>query len=248
MLQFTLLPRLAAVLALAAMVGCNATGRSSSLKTVEVSPMGPSAPTVKINADLLPARSARVCLRAGEVMEEKGLPAEAIAQYEKARQFDPKLPGVSRRLAVLYDRQGDYVRASAEYKLALESGPNHPELLNDMGYYCYERGEWKEAERWLRKAVAVDPKSRRAWVNLGMTLAQSGQAEASLEAFSHALTPAESRMNLGLLQAQNCRRSEASATLRKSIELEPDAALTRAVLEVVEKPGPATPAPKALVK
>ena len=70
----------------------------------------------------------------------------------------------SRRLAVLYDRQGNGERALAEYQLALQSGPVDAALLNDFGYFCYERGQLAEAEKYLRQAVQKNPAYRRAWL------------------------------------------------------------------------------------
>ena len=69
-----------------------------------------------------------------------------------------------------------------------------------MGYFCYERGNWSEAETWLRKALTAAPKHARARVNLGMTLAQQGKSQEALAEFTAVLSPAEAQANLGMIQ------------------------------------------------
>jgi Flp pilus assembly protein TadD len=113
-----------------------------------------------------------------------------------------------------------------------------------MGYFCYGRGDWAEAERWLRKAVAAAPKNGRARVNLGMAVAQQGKSEEALSEFSKAVTPAQAQANLGLIEAQRGRTEEARQALRKSLMLEPDAKIVQAALAALEKPADTVTAQK----
>ena len=78
--------------------------------------------------ELPPARAAEACLASARELEKHGYEADAIVQYEKARQDNPRLTQVSRRLAVLYDRQGNAQRALAEYQLALKVQPRDADL------------------------------------------------------------------------------------------------------------------------
>jgi Tfp pilus assembly protein PilF len=226
---------LAGPIALAALVGC-ATSRSLLPKQGS----GPK-PTVEAAAprtsNLPPKRAAQVCIRTAEEMEKRGYDADAARQYEKAREYDASVQ-VEHRLAVLYDRQGDFARANLEYKRALEAHPKDANLLNDMGYYCYERGDWPGAEEWLRKALKYDPKLQRAWVNLGMALAQQGRSDESIAAFTKAISPAQAKANLGMILAQKGQYDQARQALQESLGLEPDAKLTQAVLAEMSKRWP----------
>jgi hypothetical protein len=139
---------------------------------------------------------------------------------------------------VLYDRQGDFKHADAEYKKAVEARPKDADLLNDLAYHYYQCGDWVLAEASLRKALAVNPKHERAWINLGMALAQQGKVEEAFKAFTKVISPAEAKSNLGMILAQNGKKGAANQAFRESLEMEPDAPATRAALAQLEKEKP----------
>src|SRR5205807_884165 len=108
-------------------------------------------------------------------LEKDGKDVEAITYYERARELDPALHDrASRHLAVLYDKADNQAQATREYQDLLKKKPKDANLLNDMGYSCYNRGQWADAENYLRKAITVDKSHKPAWVNLGLALAQQG--------------------------------------------------------------------------
>jgi len=181
--------------------------------------------------DLPPNQAAEVCFATARELEENGFDAQAIVQYERARQFNPRIAGVSRRLAVLYDRTGDTARANAEYQKALNNTPNDPALLNDYGYFHYVRGNWKEAEVQFRRALAIDNSNARAWNNLGLTLAQLGNYDAAYEASAKAVGPAEARANVAMIMVSHGRFDEATRSLQQALAINPDLPRARTVLE-----------------
>jgi Tfp pilus assembly protein PilF len=183
---------------------------------------------------LAPEKAAQACVAAAQSLEQKGYEAEAIAEYERARQFNASIP-VARRLAVLYDRQGEVEKARAEYALALKAQPKDADLLNDFGYFHYEHGNWTEAEKWLRESVAVNAGHQRAWVNLGMALGQQERYEDSYAAFAKVLSPAEARCNVGVIMARNGKTAEAEKMLREALSEQPDLKQGAAVLGYLEK-------------
>src|SRR5262249_30063891 len=145
---------------------------------------------------------------------------------------------VTRRLAVLYDRQGDFVHALADYRVALQRAPRDADLLNDLGYCHYERGNWPEAEKALRDALKIDGEHKRAWGNLGLVLGQQERYQESYEAFAKVVSPGEAYANVGILQAQMGRSAEARASLRQALALAPDLKAAQAVLARVEESSP----------
>jgi Tfp pilus assembly protein PilF len=173
-------------------------------------------------SELPPREAAQACLIMAASFERKGSDAFAIAEYEKARQLDPNLRQVTRRLAVLYDRSGESQRAMSEYQEALKASPRDPNLLNDAGYCYYNRGQWSEAENYFRKAIALDGKHARAWNNLGMALAQEGRYDESLKAFQHVVSPGEAQANLAAILAAQGNVEEAKQAYGQALKLEPD--------------------------
>jgi len=155
--------RVAAVLGLgllASSVGCKYLPARTTSESIPPVPPGGAAKLPLLvgpqggqsNVTELPPKDALVAwLGTAHEMETNKQPEAAIELYEKARAAEPRLgPAVSRRLAVLYDRVEEFTKAQAEYDEARKATPADPELLADLGYSYYCRGDWKRAEDTLR--------------------------------------------------------------------------------------------------
>ena len=59
--------------------------------------------------------------------------------------------------------------------------------FQNVGTFLRERGKPAEAAVWYRKALEVNPKSTKAWINLSAALHQTGKHEESDDALLHAL-------------------------------------------------------------
>jgi Tfp pilus assembly protein PilF len=227
---------LAGVLGLCGPLGCQTAG---SLGTGPVG--GPAAVLDGSKRgepkELPPAQAANLCLDAAKEMENGHAEVQAIGLYEKARLDDPrKEPLVCRRLAVLYDRQGNFEKSLQEYQRALQLSPKDADLLNDLGYSYYSHGKLEEAEKYLRQALASKGNHPRAWVNLGLTLGAQGRFGDSLEAFLKAVPPAQAHCNLAFLLTTQKMWEQAKQEYRKAIELDANMVMARAALDRLEHP------------
>jgi tetratricopeptide (TPR) repeat protein len=217
---------------LAPAAGCQLTTHDNLTTTPGASDTSLVAPGKN---DLSPAATAKVCLATAEALDKEGKAGEAIVLYEKARHNGAQNPQVSRRLALLYDQQGDSKRALEEYKQLLKHNAKDADLLNDAGYCYYNLGKWDEAEKCLRQAVAINPGHARAWINLGMTLAQEKRTDESLAAFQKVVSPAQAQCNLAFILQTQKKYAEAKAAYRQALTLEPELALARLALAKLEK-------------
>ena len=158
------------VFAVCVLLACSLSGCVRSMlqarlpeSTDEDRPVTESISTAQLRnpADLKPSEGAQACLTTADSLAAKGHEVEAVKLLLRARQLDPKQKHLAHRLAVLYDRQGNDKLAMEEYKKALTESPSNAELLNDFGYFYYQRGQWAEAERFFQNALAVSPEHRR---------------------------------------------------------------------------------------
>jgi Tfp pilus assembly protein PilF len=217
---------------LCANAGCLTSGITGATARLETPPE--PAPG---NAELPPAKSAEVLVKLAENMENAGHDADAIVCYERARQADPKLPNIARRLAPIYDRVGESKKALEEYQLALKASPRDANLLNNFGYYYYARGQWREAESTFRQALAVNSGLTRAWTNLGLTLGQQGRNDECLQAFAKAgLSQAEALSNLGFILTTQGKRDEARRAYTEALRLDPNLRIARGALQKLDAP------------
>ena len=78
-----------------------------------------------------------------------------------------------------------------------------------------------EAEESLRKAVAVDAKHARAWINLGLALGQQGKYSESTQAFEKAVRPAKARCNLAFVMSTQGKFEKAREFICEALKLDP---------------------------
>lgn len=218
--------------------------------------MGVHADPNKPAAKLPPDESAKACMHIAQELEKGGHLAQAANQYELARQHNPRLKGLSRRLAVVYDRLGMTKQAQDEYHKALLESPRDANLLNNYGFFHYSRARWQPAEEQFRKALAIDGKHKAAWNNLGLTLAQQERYTECLDAFGKTVGPAESLCNLAVVLTEQGKRDEARQAYQKALQLDPElqrAQVALAKMKASEAMGktptqplpPGSPSPKA---
>lgn len=219
------------IAALAPQVGCQSLPSRGEFAALGGMPAADAQQPAADKVQLPPDRAALLCLTTAQMLERSDHVAEAITQYEKARQLDPRLTNqTARRLAVLYDRQGAFSKAAPEYQRALHASPRDPDLLNDIGYCYFQQSNWTEAEKSLREAVRIDPKHQRAWINLGMTLGQEQRYQESYQAFTHAVSPAEAQCNLAFVYSTQGKHDEARQAYAAALRIRPDLMLARAAL------------------
>jgi len=234
---------LGVVLAIAQLSGC--TSFVSSLPPFAQSGPNPVAASDQAHGDapqaspsLPPKTAAAACIATAKQLQAHGDVNEAILLYERARQLNPEERQVSRFLAVLYDQQGNDVRALAEYRKALEVSPRDADVLNDLGYFFYHRQHWPEAEAHFRQAIAAAPAHERAWVNLGLVLGEEGRYQESFEAFEKPLGAAAAHSNVGVILAAHHQEAAAKAAFQRALAQQPNLQQPRAFLTYLEQPQP----------
>lgn len=173
------------------------------------------------DSELSPSKAAEACIVTAEELESAGHHREAIGLYEKARQHDANAIDYSRRLAVLYDKEGELGNATKEYAAAIASDPENADLLNDYGYFFLSQGDLIAAEANFRKALSVDESHQRARTNLGIALARQNRNQEAFDAFAKVVGPAAAHSNVGAIMAKQGRVQEAQQAFRQSLSLNP---------------------------
>ncbi len=169
----------------------------------------------------------------------------------QARSFDEQLravlqrvpndPGTANDLGLAMVRLGRFDEAITHYKNALKILPDNPDILCNLGLAWARKGEPDRAIDWLAKTLETEPGHPRAHANLGVIHSQRGRHADAAHHFSEALrTDADHTMARNGLVAAMLRRQEGPgilATLLKSIQTRPNAALHRTVADVLAHQG-----------
>jgi serine/threonine-protein kinase len=101
----------------------------------------------------------------------------ASANFNKAREYDPKSPDAYAGLGEVAFEQGDYNTAKVNLLQALRLSPKRPRYLVLLGQTYYKLGRAKDAVGEYRKALQIDPNNAEAAHSLEVAerkLAQGG--------------------------------------------------------------------------
>lgn len=161
-----------------------------------------------------------IAVRLGLAHQQAGDGARAIRFLEDwtARHGQHRLARLS--LAELYLASGDLDAAGQRYQDLLETGGDHPRVLNNLAYISLRQGK-ADALDYARRAHALDPDNPATNDTLGWVLVRTGQPEAGLpylrEAHTRAAGHAEIRYHLGAALAALGREREARVELRAAL-------------------------------
>jgi tetratricopeptide (TPR) repeat protein len=171
--------------------------------------------------------------RLGDMLRQRSRFAEAAAAYDEAVTRLGTLQAGEWPLlyarGIAHERAGQWPKAEADFKRALELSPEQPYVLNYLAYTWVERGEnIVEARRMLERAVELRPNDGNIVDSLGWALFKLGDVPGAVRWLERAveLEPRNSVINdhLGDAYWLAGRRREAEFQWRRALGLEPEAA------------------------
>lgn len=119
-----------------------------------------------------------------ESLAWKDRDVEAIAEFRKALERNPRLEGVYRAIGDLYWKQGSLEAARKAYESELRLTPLDEEAHLRLGQYWLAKGQLDQAARHLESVLMVSPNSSEAHRDLAQVWLARGdltKAEALLE-------------------------------------------------------------------
>jgi Flp pilus assembly protein TadD len=152
-----------------------------------------------------------------------GQESEALAEYRKACELNPKSAPWLDNLAISLALNGDADEAVQTWEKSLVFKPNDPGAETDLGTELVENGHVNEGLEHLRRAVQLDPNLADAHNHLGLALQQTGQLDSAIAEFQAAVvllpSSVEFHYNLGAALEAHGDHAAAIAALEQSVEL-----------------------------
>ncbi len=175
-----------------------------------------------------------------EGLESQGKWDEAIAQYRKILEQNPKVPNIHYRLGQALLSQSNTAAnaesAKAEFQEELKVDPNSAAAEFMLGELARRAGEWPGAIEHFQRASKLDEGFLEAYLALGMSLNSAGsfaQAVAPLRQYVK-LDPADpaGHYQLALAYARTGRKQEAD----REMVLQREAAAKRPAQDAAARP------------
>jgi tetratricopeptide (TPR) repeat protein len=162
------------------------------------------------SAHRLDQRYPRVNEALAEVLLERGALTDASRFLQKALAVEPYSWSGHFLLGRLYARQGEWERAHDEFVMSVEADPEEARGWHMCGNALLALHRLDESERYLRKALELDPALADAMADLGLIALRRGDLEGAQEHFMHVLNmePANRRAKHGqreLVRLRNAR-------------------------------------------
>lgn len=157
--------------------------------------------------------------------------AEAATEYDHAiRNSAPEAPNrwaLHYARGIAYERTKQWPRAEADFLKALELSPDHPQVLNYLGYSWIEQGvNVDRARGMIERAVELRPNDGYVIDSLGWALYKLGNYKEATKHLERAveLRPEDSVINdhLGDAYWHVGRRLEANFQWRHAVSLDPE--------------------------
>lgn len=160
--------------------------------------------------------------------------AEAIIEYRRAVQADPRLGEARLQLAHAYASTGDGINALREYVRAADLLPDDVDAQQRAGAYLLLANQFTDAQGLADRMLKRDPESVDAMVLKANALAGLKDTEGALSTFEKAVAMDPRRSTtyaeLGALRMTTGNREEAEAAFRKAIEADPKSATAHLAL------------------
>jgi len=181
-----------------------------------------------------PQATARDAFAKGEKHFAEKRVNEAIIEYRRAIQADPRLGQARLKLGDAYAQNGDGTNALREYVRAAELLPDDQDAQLKAAKFMLLAGQYTDAKAAGEKLLAKSPSNVEAQIVIANALAGLKDFESAVDAFEDAAqldpTRATTYSELGAAQALKGDRVAAEAAFRKAVEISPKSALALASL------------------
>jgi tetratricopeptide (TPR) repeat protein len=184
-------------------------------------------PKAATSSDSAPRRvdpaKMRHLLEQGNGCLATGAWAQAAVHYEQLLELQPHNPEALAQLGLALFRLGRYEEAERCYRESLEINPMSASTLCNLAMVL--QSDPPEAEKYLRRALKLNPKYADARSKLGLSLAFAGRLREAKGAFQKVLKVdprhAEALLGLGQIARTEGRFAESESFIKRALKVEP---------------------------
>ncbi|HHI94457.1 MAG TPA: tetratricopeptide repeat protein [Gammaproteobacteria bacterium] len=151
---------------------------------------------------------------------------KAIATYQQVLELDKEYPQAWYNLGLAYQRDKKYEQAEEALKKALKYKKNYASAWFNLGVLYRKQGRFDESIEAYKAALKIKPNYRKAKLNLAVRYAQKNQFQQAIVLYRDVLKQDDryvtAWINLGIAQFSLKQNNEASSSLTRALELQPN--------------------------
>ena len=168
--------------------------------------------------------------------EKQGKLLQAQEMYLHLLEESPQDTQLLHRLGVVSSRLDQFDQASHYFMQALRHDKHNSEILADLGYALYLKGDLKAAETALRQATRENANNERAINNLAMVVGQQGRSQEAYALFRSIVDEAEANSNLAYVMSRAGKTDQAAKRYSVALTIDEDLEKAQvALLQLAEK-------------
>ena len=161
----------------------------------------------------------------GVTLTRQGKDQEALVQYTRALEINPRYADAHYNLATLLVRQRKDQEAMAHFVETLRIRPDKVEAHNDLGVMLARQGKIQEAIVHFAEATSINPDYAEAYFNLGIALVRQSRNKEAIPCFNEALRinskDDKIQNNLAVALAAVGRTEDAIAHFLQALQINP---------------------------
>ncbi len=166
-------------------------GPSKSKHTLSSNSPNPSSPSaMQLSSD---------DFREGEEALKNGNLKKAKRSFLAVVKQQPSNAAAHHRLGYIADKMEDFTMSRIHYITAMKLEPNNPDIACDLGYSYLLQNQLEESQRYLEKALTIDPNHQASLLNMASLLGKRGNYEGALAIFRQAGSEQEAQENIAQL-------------------------------------------------
>lgn len=167
-----------------------------------------------------------VYLRIGETYRRKGDLNSAIANLQKAREFQPENEVIMATLGLVLDKAGRWTEAKQVYEAVLKLNANNAVALNNLAYLMAEHnGDLDDALSKAQRAKQLLPEMYEVSDTLGWIFLKKNLSDSALDTFRELVNKDPNmstyRYHLGMALAQKGDKIKAIKELQDALKYNP---------------------------
>lgn len=152
-----------------------------------------------------PSHAAAATAMVATILDLEHKRPEAVKQYQRALEFDAKMPLAANNLAWAYAEDGRFDEALTLAQTAKSQVPDSGFVSDTLGWIYYQKGVFGPATAALEEATKQTPSNPTIHYHLGLAYAKQGEPGKARKAFEQAL-----KLDPAFAEAEDAKRQIAS--------------------------------------